>query len=131
MNAANYHEFLEQKAITDPATGLADVPPLNPMLFEYQQDIVRWALKRGRAAIWADCGLGKGPMALEWAKHVPGPVLIIAPLAVSQQFVREADKFGVEIGIAKRQEDITCRITVTNYERFDAFDMSRSARTPA
>jgi hypothetical protein len=124
MNTASYQEFLEQKAITDPATGLVEVPALNPMLFEYQQDIVRWALKRGRAAIWADCGLGKGPMALEWAKHVPGPVLIIAPLAVSQQFVREAEKFGVEIGIAKRQEDITCRITVTNYERFDAFDMS-------
>ena len=118
----NYEQFLSNKALIDPDTGLKAIPNLNPMLFDFQRDIVKWALRRGRAAIWADCGLGKGLMALEWAKHIPGEVLIVAPLAVSQQFKREATKFGIEVGIAKTQDEITKRITVTNYERIDAFD---------
>jgi DNA modification methylase len=123
---SDYAAFLARKAITDPSTGLREVPALNPLLFPFQRDLVAWALRRGRAALWADCGLGKGPMALTWAQHVPGDVLILAPLAVSEQFIREADKFGVtDIGIAKRPEDIAARITVTNYERLDAFDVSR------
>lgn len=117
----SYAEFLKDKAISDPATGLKDIPELNPMLFPFQRDIVSWALRRGRAAIFADCGLGKGPMALEWARHVPGDVLIVAPLAVSRQFLREADKFHVKIGLAKTQEDIREKITVTNYERLHHF----------
>lgn len=120
-----YEEFIKSKEVFDAPTGLTDVPELNPMLFSFQKDIVRWALKRGRAAIWADCGLGKGPMALEWARHIPGDVLIVAPLAVSRQFKREADKFGITIGIAKIAADIKERITVTNYERLDRFDTSR------
>ena len=120
-----YQDFLAAKALIDPDTGLKSIPDLNPMLFAFQADIVRWALRRGRAAIWADCGLGKGPMALEWARHVPGEVLIVAPLAVSQQFKREAEKFSVEIGLAKSDDQITKRITVTNYERIDAFDAGR------
>lgn len=117
-----YQQFLEKKRLIDPDTGLKNIPALNPMLFDFQRDLVKWALRRGRAAIWADCGLGKGPMALEWAKHVPAEVLIVAPLAVSQQFKREAEKFGVEVGLAKTQDDITKRITVTNYERLDNFN---------
>lgn len=120
-----YQEFLKSKAISDPATGLKTVPALNPQLFEYQRDIVAWALRRGRAAIWADCGLGKGPMALEWANHVPGEVLIVAPLAVAQQFKLEAEKFHVKVGIAKSDDDIKERITVTNYERIESFDPGR------
>jgi len=121
----NYQDFLKTKEVIDMPTGLKMVPELNPMLFDFQRDIVRWALRRGRAAIWADCGLGKGPMALEWARHVPGEVLIVAPLAVSRQFQREAVKFNVPIGIAKSKADIKERITVTNYERLDGFDPSR------
>ena len=121
----SYVEFLKKKETFDPATGLKNIPELNPMLFEFQRDIVRWGLKRGRAAIWADCGLGKGPMALEWANHVPGEVLIVAPLAVSRQFQREAAKFNVTIGIAKNKSEIKERITVTNYERLDGFDPSQ------
>lgn len=120
-----YLDFIAGKAKRDPATGLEDVSGLNPMLFDFQRDIVRWALKRGRAAIWADCGMGKGPMALTYADHVPGDVLIVAPLAVSQQFQREAQKFGVTIGAAKNKNEISQRITVTNYERLDGFDFSR------
>lgn len=120
----DYAEFLEKKKIFDNPTGLTVVPSLNPMLFEFQRDIVKWALKRGRAAIWADCGLGKGPMALEWAKHVPGRVLIVAPLAVSHQFKREAEKFGVDVCVAKTPDQAEGRIIITNYERVELFDAS-------
>lgn len=120
-----YAQFLSAKAITDPATGLKDVPALNPMLFDFQKDIVRWALRRGRAAIFADCGMGKTPMQLEWAKHIPGEVLILAPLAVSAQTVREGDKFGVPVGYARNDDQIKERITITNYEMLEHFDVTR------
>lgn len=121
----SYADFLQRKATTDPATGLAEVPPLNPMLFPFQRDIVTWALRRGRAAIWADCGLGKGPMQMEWAAKQPHECLILAPLAVAQQFVREAAKFGIDLAYAKRQEDVTTRIVVTNYERAENFRLEQ------
>jgi superfamily II DNA or RNA helicase len=121
----NYEAFLAGKAVVDPATGLTDIPDLNPMLFPFQADIVRWALRRGRAAIFADCGLGKTPMALEWAKHVPHDILIAAPLAVSAQTVREGQKFGVPVTYARNDGQIKSRITVTNYEMLDHFDLSR------
>lgn len=121
----DYAEFLARKAVVDPTTGLSVVPPLNPMLFPFQSDIVTWALRRGRAAIWADCGLGKGPMQLEWAKHVPHDVLIAAPLGVTAQTVREGIKFGVPCAYARNQGQITERITVTNYEMLEHFDLSQ------
>ena len=65
----------------DDPSGLVDVPDLSDHLFAFQSDIVRWALRRGRAAIFADCGMGKTPMQLEWAYRVPGRVIIAAPLA--------------------------------------------------
>lgn len=78
-----YRDFLRSKALIDPDTGLTEIGALNPHHKDFQRDLVRWALRRGRAALWADCGLGKGLMALDWADHIPGEVLIIAPLAVS------------------------------------------------
>ncbi len=89
----DYGEFLAKKKTIDAPTGLPTIPDLNPMLFDFQRDIVAWALRRGRAAIFADCGLGKTAMQLEWARPVPGRVLIVAPLAVSAQTIREAEKF--------------------------------------
>lgn len=121
----NYLDFIKRKAKTDPATGLIDVPPLNPMLHAHQADIVRWALRRGRAAIFADCGLGKGPMQMEWATHQPHECIIAAPLAVAHQFVREADKFGIDLAYAKDQSSVTKRITVTNYERLENFHIDQ------
>ena len=119
-----YEEFLSTKAVDDIPTGLATIPPLNPMLFPFQHDIVRWSLTRGRAAIFADCGLGKTPMQLEWARHIPGRVLIVAPLAVSRQTIREGVKFGVEV--AQCQDGniaaIACPIIITNYERLHHFN---------
>lgn len=123
--AVAYSDFLNAKRISDPSTGLQQVPALNPMLFDFQRDIVTWALRRGRACIWADCGLGKTPMQLEWARHVPGRVLILAPLAVAQQTKREGEKFGVAVGVARKQSDVSEQITVTNYEMLEHFDLSR------
>lgn len=124
-----YTEFIASKRVQDKATGLETVPDLNPMLFDFQRDIVRWALRRGRAAIFADCGMGKTPMQLEWAKHVPGRVLILAPLAVAHQTIREGQKFGVDVTYARSQpqSDDGHRITVTNYQMLDRFDVSKYA----
>ena len=122
----DYEGFLKGKTRTDHPSGLRDLPPLNPMLFDFQRDIVAWALRRGRAAIFADCGLGKTPMQLEWARHVPGDVLIVAPLAVSRQTIREGMKFGVEVD---QSQDGTKagKITITNYERLHHFDPAEFA----
>ena len=83
-----YHDFLARKAISDPATGLACVPPLPEALFPFQRDLVAWALRRGRAAIFAGTGLGKSLMELAWGNAVAeqsagAMVLLLAPLAVS------------------------------------------------
>jgi superfamily II DNA or RNA helicase len=116
-----YEDFLARKRITDIPTGLEVVPELNPMLFNFQSDIVRWALKRGRAAIFADCGMGKTPMQLEWARHIPGRVLIVAPLAVSAQTIREAEKFHEEKLEYSADGSGDSRVLITNYERLDHF----------
>jgi superfamily II DNA or RNA helicase len=124
MTLKTYTDFLTNKRTQDVATGLATIPNLNPMLFPFQQDIVRWALKRGRAAVFADCGLGKSPIQLEWARHVGGRVLVLAPLAVSTQLVREAFKFGIGAHYCHDQSEVTNGINITNYERLEKFDSS-------
>ncbi|MCP4645817.1 MAG: helicase [bacterium] len=123
----DYREFLAGKAISTPDAGLDLVPDLNPMLFDFQRDIGRWALRRGRAAIFADCGLGKTPMQLEWAKHVPGDVLILAPLAVAPQTVREGEKFGAPVRYVRDGADVDPGISIANYEMLHHFDVSRFA----
>ena len=118
----SYTQFLERKRVIDPPTGLADVPDLNDALFPFQRDIVAWALRRGRSAIFADCGMGKTLMQLEWAHHIPGRVLILAPLAVSAQTVREAEHFGIYGVEYARSGECKARIVVTNYEMLPHFD---------
>ena len=122
----NYEEFLAQKQVTAPKTGF-DCGPIHAAAKPFQADIIRWALKRGRAAIFADTGLGKTFMQLEWARHVSdefGPVLILAPLAVGAQTVREAAKFGIH-GVEFVSEPNSATIQVTNYEKLHRFDPSR------
>jgi superfamily II DNA or RNA helicase len=96
------------------------------MMFPFQRDIVRWALRRGKAAIFADCGLGKTPMQLEWAHQVHQytgrGVLILAPLAVSQQTVREGEKFGITVHPCKTGRDVQPGVNISNYERLHHFD---------
>ncbi len=122
----SYQDYLHAKHLRAESVGLVDVPPLAASLFPFQRDIVTWALRRGRAAIFADCGLGKGWMALEWARVVANvtaqPVLIVAPLAVAQQFVREAAKLGLSVTICRDGDDVRPGINVTNYDRLHRFD---------
>lgn len=118
-----YQAFLESKRLQIEDAGvIADAASLNKNLFPFQRDIVRWALRKGRAAIFCDCGLGKTIMQLEFALRAPGRILILAPLAVAQQTVREGDKFGIHVTYAR--EPVEDKITVTNYEMLDHFDPS-------
>lgn len=96
-------------------------------LFPHQRDLVRWALRRGRAGVFADTGLGKTAIELEWARHVAdrGRVLILAPLAVSEQIEREGQRFGVDA--TYRREDDGARIMVANYELLHRIDPARFA----
>jgi len=124
----HYAAFLARKAITDPMTGFKDVPALPACLFSHQRDIVAWALRRGRAALLAGTGLGKSLMELAWAQAVHNEtgrnVLHLAPLAVSNQMAREADKFGIPARVVARQEDCGPGINITNYQKLDHFDLS-------
>ena len=126
MNDSDYASFLTRKRLRSEPVGFDVADDLNPMLFEFQRDIVRWALRRGRAAIFADCGLGKTPMQLEWARHVfehtGSPVLIFAPLAVNSQTQREGDKFGIPVSICREQSDVRPGINIANYEMLSHFD---------
>lgn len=121
-----YLEFLKSKRFVLESSGFdVDKAELNPMLYEFQKDIVRWALKKGKACIFADCGLGKTPMQLSWAyhvhKHTGGKILILAPLAVAGQTKREAEKFGYAAKVVEKQEDCISGINITNYEKLDRF----------
>lgn len=124
-----YADFLARKAILDPMTGLTDVPALPPMMFPFQADITRWALRRGRAAIFAGTGLGKSLMELAWADAVhratSKDVLHLAPLAVSAQLIREADKFGLPAHMVRTQDDVLPGNSVTNYQKLEHFDLER------
>lgn len=123
----SYQEFLAAKQRIDKPSGF-DPDGINQKLFPFQQAIVRWACRRGRAAIFAGCGLGKTGMQLEWARLVcektGGKVLILAPLAVASQTLRESDKFGIEgCGVVRSQEECApFRICIANYEMLDHFD---------
>lgn len=119
-----YAEFVKSKDHKARSFGF-EPDGMSDMLFDFQRDIVRWAVRKGRAAIFADCGLGKTPMQLEWARLVSeyagGRVLIVAPLAVSAQTEREARKFGIKVTVCKTAADMTDGINITNYERLHYF----------
>lgn len=122
----DYEEFLKQKDYVLESSGFEiDKSELNPMLFEFQKDIVRWALKKGRASIFSGCGTGKTAMQLSWSyqvhKHTGGKILILAPLAVADQTKREAEKFHYEAKVCTCQSDCIDGINITNYEKLDKF----------
>jgi hypothetical protein len=119
-----YKDFLDQKTHEGAAHGF-DPVFMPDQLFDFQQSLVDWAVRKGRAAIFADCGLGKTAMQLTWAENVARytdkPVLILTPLAVAAQTIREGEKFGIE---CCRSSDGTVhgRIIITNYERLEHFN---------
>ncbi len=125
----NYSEFLSRKAATIPCCGFSfEKENMNPSLFDWQKDIVCWALKKGKAALFENCGLGKTIQQLEWcdivARHTDRPTLIIAPLAVSRQTRNEGRKFGYDVNICRTQDDVRAGINITNYEMLEHFDLS-------
>jgi hypothetical protein len=126
MMPNEYADFLKRKSQLGGDHGF-DPLWMPDFLFDFQKALTSWAIRKGRAAIFADCGLGKTPMFLVWAENVirktNGRILIVSPLAVSYQTVKEGEKFGIEV---KRSIDgkPSGRITVTNYERLHLYDPS-------
>lgn len=123
----DYQEFLNQKRlVVEPSGFTVKDDEINPMLFPFQRDIVRWALRRGKAALFEDCGLGKTPQQLEWARlvhqYTNKPVIIFAPLAVANQTQREGDKFDVPVNICATQDDVINGVNITNYEKLHHFN---------
>lgn len=128
-----YAEFLARKTVASPAVGFSpDVSTFPPAMKAFQRDIVTWACRRGRAAVFAGTGLGKTLQQLAWARQVcdqtGGRVLILAPLAVAFQTVDEAKKFGVaSVAYVADEDAIGTDIVVTNYDRRHLFDLSQFA----
>jgi hypothetical protein len=124
VSPLSYSAFLASKMAVAPSSGV-DVDPgaIHASLFGFQRDLVRWALRKGRAAIFADTGLGKSRMQIEWARLTGVPTLILAPLAVAHQTVAEAASIGVELVYARKQSDAG-HLTITNYEMLSHFDPS-------
>jgi len=123
MNNRSYEDFIASKSQAGAEHGFE--PSFMPdFLFPFQKSLVEWAVRKGRAAIFADCGLGKTAMQLTWAQNVVEktnkPVLILTPLAVAGQTVKEAERFGIK---AARSADgkVASGITVANYDRLHLF----------
>lgn len=125
-SAVSYATFLSNKQHVSSLSGFA--PTYRPeWLFDFQSSLVDWATRKGRAAIFSDCGTGKTPMQLVWTQnvveHTNRPVLIVAPLAASSQTVKEAAKFGIPCQRSMNgKHDDTAQIVITNYERLHLFD---------
>lgn len=123
---SDYQAFIANRAQLSDTGGFEPVN-LPGHLFDYQRDLVEWAVRQGRGGIFADCGLGKTPMALAWAEqvyqHTGKPVLLLTPLAVGFQIATEAVKFGHDAGLS-RNGTIVAPITITNYEQLDKFNWS-------
>jgi hypothetical protein len=130
---STYDTFLASKTPAVVPTGIPnfDRARLGKSPFDWQRELIGWGLELGCAALFEDCGLGKTLQELEWSRQVclftGGDVLILAPLAVAQQTVREGKRFGIEVNYCRSQAEVRSGITVTNYDRMDAFDASKFA----
>lgn len=126
--AGDYQDFLQQKKIVAPSTGFeVEREQANRVLFDFQRDLLIWALRKGRAAIFADTGLGKTLIQAEAARlineYTATPVLIAAPLSVARQTVRlAAEMLGIEITYVRSPAEVTPGINITNYEMIGHFD---------
>jgi hypothetical protein len=127
MTNSEYISFIRGKSIVHGDVGFTiSKDELSPMLFEFQKDIVRWALAKGRAALFTATGTGKTLMQCEWAKHVHaqtrGSILIVAPLAVCHQTKDMAANIGLDITVCRSQNDVVRGVNITNYEMLHKFN---------
>jgi hypothetical protein len=121
-----YADFLASKlAVVQPSGVVVARSRVHASRFEFQKDLTVWALRKGRAALFAATGLGKAGMALEFSRLSGERALIFTPLGVTGQFVDEGRRLGIDVTIARSQDDVVGPITVTNYERLHLFDLSR------
>ena len=122
---STYEEFLaNRRRQVAPVGRVVAESDVHSMLHDWQNKIVRWAVERGRCAIFADCGLGKTFMQLEWARLSADQTLILAPLSVARQTVREATKLGLSVRYVRRQAEVDGPgMWITNYEMLDHFDL--------
>lgn len=127
FSAVEYEQFIKSKLAADIPSGFDCDVPVGP-LFDFQAACVKWALKRGRAALFLDTGLGKTLCQCTWAQlvheHTGLNVIIVAPLCVAQQTVEEAAKFGIAVKYCRAQDQVEPGITITNYEMIEHFDLS-------
>jgi len=125
----DYVNFLKQKRLfTAPVEGKQiNERQINPFLFQFQKDVVIWAARKGRCAVFLDTGLGKTLIQLEWARLMDVNTLIVAPLSVARQTVREGQKLGIEVRYIRGQEEIepSHKIWIINYEMIHHFDFSQ------
>ena len=120
----DYEDFLDSKSQLDGLHGFK--PTFIPdYLFDFQKSLVSWSIEKGRCALFEDCGLGKSPQELVWGQnvieHTNKPVLLLAPLAVSMQMVKEAEKFDIEVERSKTGK-FKKKFVITNYESLHNFD---------
>lgn len=126
MDMENYLNFIQSKQFSIESSGFdVDKSELNPKMFDFEKDIVRWALAKGKAAVFSGCGLGKTICQLEWANKIVEKtgkrVLVVAPLSVASQTVNEGEKFGIKVNLCRTQDDVTDGINITNYEMLSHF----------
>lgn len=120
----NYSEFLKNKGVKAKSYGKElSKKDIHPKLFDFQQDVVLWAARKGRALVGLDTGLGKTFVQLEWARLMADRSLIIAPLSVARQTAREAEKINITVEYVRSQEEVGGNgIYITNYEMVEKFD---------
>lgn len=125
----SYQEFIAKKSVIAQPDGFAVNEPINNKLFDFQHDVVRWACKRGRSAIFAGTGLGKSFQELAWANELYEATgertLIFTPLAVAAQMKREAIKFGIDCDHVSTHDESNKPILITNYQKLEHFDLSK------
>jgi len=119
---SDYKSFLKSKEFTINNIGFNIThDKINPMLFPFQKDIVKWAIKKGRCAVFLDTGLGKTFIQLEWARIMDKKTLIFAPLSVARQTIREGKKINIEVKYVRDEVDLSEGINITNYEMLEHF----------
>ncbi len=119
----DYSDFLSHKQVIFKPTGpRVTENDIHPMLFPFQRALTTWAIRKGHCAVFADTGLGKTFIQLEWARLIGEQTLIVAPLSVARQTVREGQKIGLDVHYTRDGNDLVGNLNITNYEMLEHFD---------